>query len=515
MTTPSIKVLPKSEARSVRVLAELGKDTLVKSAQGFLLVFRGRSPSTIAHKLRSCDAEEWYEGIRTEYQQELDGLAPLSLMYDASPLLATCKHEALAQLDKEILNVTRGNLEFYNLLHSTTPFRTRARLQALTVLPMLMWEFQQMNDTTDRIRRRIDAGKSVWDAFLEIHPGKAAILRRIAAAASGPEAWRGNLAGLLAALDPLPPEKVPKTELEWTAFHSIYLGLALEGEDRDLRIVVKTRWLGDCARLGWIKAYERLAAIEGGVDALADTFDFLDEIGAAGDFLAKRVDQPNISWQAWREQCCVRWMRAAEMLGMFRLVEASVRWHRALWTEAGFLDSTDGRRSFWPQLFTQPVTLDSGIEAISLHSAEALALEGRRLRHCVGSYWRHCFVGNSHIVSLRDTAGHSLSTLELRIPGNGAKRCEVVQHRAAGNQAPEKSLRALESRLCEHVMAFADFKALAEWRHSAKKLDTSLSEAETDTLSGNFSEKRFDRLFDVLGRNRLLGLFGDVAAGIE
>ncbi len=498
--------LSQSSAPLLTVLAEHGQDTLVQSAQGFLLVFRERSPAAIARQLRNFDAEEWRPDIARTFRQELDGLAPERLR-DASTLLAECKGDARTRLDTDILDVAGANLEVYNLLHSTTPFRVKARLQALAVLPMLKWEFWQMDDSIDRVRRRIDAGKSVWDAFLEIHPGKTATLRRIAASPTGPEAWRGNLAGLLEVLDPLPPEKIPASEVDWNAFHSIYLGMALDGERDDERRAVKMRWLVESAQLGWQKTYHRLSTLEGGTSALADAFDFLDEVGHVGDVLAGRSEPSHLPWDTWKKESRRRFMRAPEQLGMFRLLEGSVRWHRAVWTEAGLPEEADPRRTSWPPLLPQPVVLGEGITALALDTAQALAIEGRCLQHCVGSYWQSCFRGESHIVSLRDASGQSLSTLELRIPNSDHRQCEIVQHRAARNRTPDPALRALESRLCAQVTQLADFKALAKWQQSAVKLDDSLTALEINAL-GSSDEHRFERLATIIGRDRLLGLFG-------
>lgn len=480
-------------------LAQCGDEILVRSAQGFLLVFRDRKWPEIVRQLRTFDAEEWHLAMLNSYRRELEGL-DIDRLREASDLLSALSPQAYNCLDISLLDMAGSNLDFYNLLHSTTPFRVKARVQALNVLPMLKWEFLSMDNNIDRVRRRIDAGNSVWDAFLEIYPGKVAILKRIANAAASPESWRGNLAGLLAVLDPLPPEKVPVTELDWNAFHSIYLGLALERERDEQRLEAKKRWLEEAARIGWQKAYAKLAAIEGGVDALADTFDFLDEIGSAGDWLDARADKPKVEWAVWREQSRARWLRAPETLGMFRIVEASVRWHRTLWAEAGLPEDTDTRRAGWPRLLPQAVTLGEGIEAASLGNATELAEEGLRMQHCVGSYWRHCFLGESHIVSLRNRNGDSLSTIEIRLPGNGARQCHIVQHRAERNQTPARALLAIENRLCATVMQQADFKALGKWRQSAAKIDATFNRYD-------FSEERFERLAGVLGRKRLVGLF--------
>lgn len=489
---------PDGDQDAARPLVQLGEHLLVQSAQGFLLVFRGLEWPRIVRQLDTFDAEEWHHTMPKSFHRELAGL-DLERLRDAADLLSALVPAALARLDRTLLDMAGGNLDFYNLLHSTTPFRVRARMQALTVLPMLKWEFLGMNDNTDRVRRRIDAGKSVWDAFLDIHPGKAVILRRIATADSGPQAWRGDLARLLAILDPLPPEKVPGTELDWNAFHSIYLGLAIDGEHRSERLAVKQRWLAEAARIGWQNTYTRLTAADGGLDALADVFDLLDEIGHAGDWLDARTGS-NPPWEIWREESRCRWLRAPEALGMFRLLDASARWHRALWAEAGLPDDADARRTVWPRLLPQALELATGVFAVTLGNAAELAEEGRRMRHCVGGYWRRCFAGENHIVSLRTPDGESLSTLEIRLPEDGGRNCAIVQHRARHNRTPEERLLALEGRLRAEVIQRADFKSLAEWRRGAAKLDAGFG-------TRDFDEARYERLAVALGRERLAGLF--------
>jgi hypothetical protein len=138
---------------------------------------------------------------------------------------------------------------------------------------------------------------------------------------------------------------------------------------------------------------------------------------------------------------------------------------------------------------------------VSLGNAAELAEEGRRMQHCVGSYWRHCFLGESHIVSLRKPNGESLSTLEIRIPANGTRQCNIAQHRAQRNQNPASELLKVESSLCAKVLQLADLKALNKWRQGAAKINAT-------TRRYDFNEERFQRLAGVLGRKRLLGLFG-------
>jgi hypothetical protein len=507
----------------INLLTELGTETLVQSPQGFLLLFQGRNPDAINRQLRYFDIDEWRPGLEIEktFERELEGLAPAERFRDSEDILKACPDRALSLLNHDVLDITGPNLEFYNLMHSTNPFRVRARIQALTVLPMLKWEFCGMNKETDRIRRRIDDGKSVWDSFLETHPGKASVLRRIASTKSSPEVWRGNLAGLLALLEPLPPEKIPASDKEWNAFHSIFLALGLDRashdyrENHEERLQLKHRWLNECARMGWEKAYERFAAFEGGVGALTDTFDFLDEIRDAGNHLASQSGEDWQSAGEWKNKSRERWLKAPNKFGMFRLVEYSVRWHRDALTEAGFSSSVESQRSTWPCLLSQPVELAPGFIAVSLGNADALTEEGRRMKHCVGSYWRHCFLGNSHIISLRDAGGNPLSTLEISVPQNGSNKCEIVQHRAKQNKTPAAELRALEGRLKAVLNRQSDFKALSRWRENAAKLDGLLRVGELHALSRGYDKSRLKRLAAVLGGDRLSDLFKTQDPGVS
>ncbi len=498
----------------INLLAELDTEILVQCSQGFLLVFSGRNPDEVVRQLRHFDIDEWRPGLETEktFERELEGLAPPERFRDSQDILSACPKQVLVHLNHELLDITGPNLEFYNLMHSTNPFHVRARIQALTVLPMLRWEFCGMNTDTDRIRRRIDDGKSVWDSFLEIHPGKASVLRRIAATKSSPEAWRGDLAGLLAALEPLPPEKIPATDQEWNAFHSIFTALGLHRssfhEDHEDRLQLKHQWLNEAAKMGWQKAYEKLAAFEGGVGALSDAFDFLEEIRNAGNYLAAQSGEQYESVEIWRRKSRERWLAAPRKFGMFRIVEYSARWHREALAEISLAGSVDTERSIWPCLLKQPVELTPGCFAVSLGNADALAEEGRHMQHCVGGYWRHCFLGNSHIISLRDATGKPLSTLEFSVAQDGSNRCEIVQHRSRHNKTPESHLRALEGRLKSVIHQQADFKALSQWRENAAKLDSLLRVGELHSLSRGYDENRLRRLTAVLGGDRLSALFG-------
>ena len=513
----SVRSSKRKALADIRVLAELEGEILILSPQGFLLIFRDRTPEMLARQLRYFETDEWRDQTEMEllFPLELDGIVDRERMRDAADLFALCSNEAMALLNQDILNFSASNVEFYNYMHSTHPFRVKARIQALTVLPMLKWEFVCFNKVSDRVRRRIDAGQSVWDAYLEFHPGKVSILRRLATTQASPEPWRGNLEGLLAALDPVAPEKVPSNDEEWNAFHSICLGLGVNAVRfdrpdlygrRELHQSVKQRWLVDSSRMGWTSAFQKFAAIEGGTDAIRDAFDFLDAIGNAGDYLALQSGEQYDSAEEHHKKSSERWLRAPQTFGMFRIVEWSARWHRMVWEDAGVSDKTNKQSDIWPLLLPQRVQLSSTIQAVSLGNSHALTMEGKRMQHCVGSYANLCFLGECHIISLRDSNDRPVSTLEITTDKYNERDLKIVQHKAQGNRTPAPSLISLESNLLLAIQRNADFKALAERRKNTAKIHQ-LLQSKYCLVNRQFGQAGVDRVSAAMGQDRLLRLF--------
>lgn len=501
----------------IRVLAQLGEEILILSPQGFLLIFRDRKPEDLSRQLRYFDTDEWREQqeMLQFFSNELEGLVECERMRAAADLFALCSSDSMALLNQDIWNFSGPNVEYYNYIHSTHPFRVKARIQALTVLPMLQWEFVTINKLSDRIRRRIDAGLSVWDAYLEFHPGKVSILRRLATTQASPAPWRGNLEGLLADLDPVAPEKVPCNDEEWNAFHSISLGLGMnaraqyryDADDNDeLHRSVKRRWMAESSRMGWVNAYRKFAAIEGGTDALRDAFDFLDAVGSSGNFLAYRSGEDAASYEEHRLKSSERWLKAPQTFGMFRIVDWSARWHRMVWDYSGLSEHSDEELDSWPPLLPERVQLSPTVQAISLRNSHALAMEGRRLQHCVGGYATRCFMGESHIISLRDSEDRSLSTVEIRSDRYNLRHMKVFQHKSRGNRTPDRMLTSLESTLLAAIQRTADFKALENRKKKASKF-YNFVQSRNYLFGKKFTQQAFDRVSAVMGQDRLLRLF--------
>jgi hypothetical protein len=93
----------------------------------------------------------------------------------------------------------------------------------------------------------------------------------------------------------------------------------------------------------------------------------------------------------------------------------------------------------WPPLCDPKTYTTSGgkVSVIPLTTPTELVEEGKLLSHCVASYVNDCLLHGSHIVSLRDANGRSLSTAELRwINDEGEERWHCGQHLGLKNGPP-------------------------------------------------------------------------------
>ena len=485
-----------------RRLVQRGNDMLVISAQGFLIAYRDRTIDEVVRRLKNFDFEEWYCTLKETSLPELSGICH-PLMHDAQRLLEIMSKETRRCLNPELLQLAGTNLHLYNRLQSTNDFHTKARLQAIKVMPLLLWEFQKMTYEIDQLRKRIDAGQSVWEAYQAYYPCKVSLLKRIAKAQHIPEEWYGNLPLLLEALDSVAIEKLPQSAQDWQAFTDIYRGLRLSTEMYDYRRTVKTRWLGEIAKTGWVKSHAKFLALESGVGSLGDTFDFLDELGRAGNWMARNIRQCRKNDNLTEDERYLKhWMRAPDTFGMNRLLDASILWHHAHNNQVASTPKDKNSGETWEPLFSFPVELSKDVLAVTLCSQHDLNHESNHLLHCVRSYASKCYTGYTHIISLRNKYDESLSTIEI-VQRN--EQWQIVQHRAIGNREPEIKLKELEKPLMQYVEQYADSKLLQDWKeYAAKNNPFSIKKP-------SFSLKNLSRLCDALGRDRVLGLFVDMS----
>ncbi|WP_318493302.1 PcfJ domain-containing protein [Photobacterium leiognathi] len=73
----------------------------------------------------------------------------------------------------------------------------------------------------------------------------------------------------------------------------------------------------------------------------------------------------------------------------------------------------------WTPFIDHDVVLGDGTNLVCLNSRSALVDEGEKMQHCVGTYYQRAIRGECYCLSLRDSAGQSIATLEIRYDNSG------------------------------------------------------------------------------------------------
>lgn len=131
--------------------------------------------------------------------------------------------------------------------------------------------------------------------------------------------------------------------------------------------------------------------------------------------------------------------------------------------------------SSWEPLFNPNVSYDCAehgqLTAVPLTTSKELAEEGERLKHCVGGYVEGCLNGSTHIISLRNVEGDSLSTMEIVISPQGKPlkdrsnkeyplysvagqiqyNLQLIQHRGSSNVSPPEWLQDVKDKLLKDI----------------------------------------------------------------
>lgn len=156
-------------------------------------------------------------------------------------------------------------------------------------------------------------------------------------------------------------------------------------------------------------------------------------------------------------------------LSIDAICEFSRSWHEPIRTaELNKVKDFDSAAcTAWQPLFSGNILpAYEDITATVLTNSNELTKEGKDLRHCVGGYTDKCLRENSHIISLRDKNGTSLSTLELEVvKGKGAEKdpkiiniknednyhLKLVQHHGFKNGSPSQQLLNIEKALFDDI----------------------------------------------------------------
>lgn len=110
----------------------------------------------------------------------------------------------------------------------------------------------------------------------------------------------------------------------------------------------------------------------------------------------------------------------------------------------------------WPPLFGKKeieipafVTDESGWKLFTLTSAAELISEGQNLKHCVGGYTRKCIMGDSHIVSVVNSKGEAVSTIEFALRHDGSLKQQT--HSGVDDSSPSLQSTKVANWISEEV----------------------------------------------------------------
>ncbi len=139
-----------------------------------------------------------------------------------------------------------------------------------------------------------------------------------------------------------------------------------------------------------------------------------------------------------------------------QIQEMSKSWHRPFAQD--YVQSRLGALS-WPSLFAKEkiaippeIVAAEGYSLVVRTDSNALKEEGRALRHCVGSYSNLCFSGSSHIISVVNEKGESLSTIELEVDYLD-ETIKLSQHHGYKNEPPSEQCQAAQKWFMEQILS--------------------------------------------------------------
>lgn len=227
-----------------------------------------------------------------------------------------------------------------------------------------------------------------------------------------------NVIRLVQLTEALAPEKAPKTPDEWMAALSVaQLFMDIPAGADSCRT-----WFCEASR-GWEDFHAR-HFVTGMASHVVPKYG-----NALWNAAIAATGRPQST--ALREAGVRRGLAEAMKAVKFSVVaESALRWY-ADWSVA-----IGGGKLSWEPIMNTPEFTWGGISICSLTQSIDLSMEGRAMRHCVGNLATACYLGESHIVSLREGA-RPVSTAELKIVTNcRQQRIRVVQHRGVDNGPP-------------------------------------------------------------------------------
>lgn len=327
------------------------------------------------------------------------------------PLLTPEWQAFMACLDASVLGVLaameRGveggnffcSVRNYNRLVTLDAQRRQRRLQALARFPALvagklLTTHQSPNlhpgkrhawrEPDAAVEHAIDAGRDLTGA-LAAHYGISRGLVRSALIARYWSAHTEFGRQHLHLLDALPPNKRPRDVAEfvqwqrWLPVYEDLLGSDRGGASRPpsaQRRIAQAH--AGAFRKGWSATWLALEALGPPGHLIGDARDFLRAASQAAGWHLKMPRGPGT------HRLAAGWLAQYGLLG---LVQASQAWHQ----RAARLGSPATAALRWPSVLGRVES--EGCTAEELTDAAALAAEGERMGHCVGSYAHRCLRG--------------------------------------------------------------------------------------------------------------------------
>jgi hypothetical protein len=278
--------------------------------------------------------------------------------------------------------------------------------------------------------------------------------------------WLDHPSELLEAVDSVLPEKQPRSRGEWKLFREFWVGcgdLTVERYCRrpspSLRCDKMSRHLlQGLTAAGYEASAQKLRRLwHGDLRRLADVkdyFRFVAEWCEAGAGLCGKRQHLRVVAGNIRDDLLMRY-------SAMELIRQSERWHREISRAAAVALTAEAHAAMeeWPALPGLPMRVGN-LTVFSLTSTLQLQLEGTRLNHCVSTYVRSCMYGESHIVSIRDADGGSLSTADISIDADerGKLVPNVIQHQAHSNLEPSRECEAALAKVLDMLIT-ADTQA--------------------------------------------------------
>lgn len=326
------------------------------------------------------------------------------------------------------------------------PIFRRNRWQFITTLPVLcpLLIKQDKNLHARELETLIDCGKPLIEGFAKLLGISHALLRRVigirpAQLGSG---WINRPHALFSMLAQLPINKPPQTAANWHLLWQLHEALSFADYPAFLdQTQLHSTPSPECQMRRHL--LNGLYLKGNFPPNLANTLHCFERYFNALCCASSASDRHETTGAI---ACLVARLRRRSTR---RLLSDAARWWRELHRQTG--PSQLENQPNWPALPGLPWR-HGALQVVALCSQNALTEEGERLAHCLATYETFCLLGNSHLISVRDLAGNSLSTAEFALAENTTSKIKphCVNHAGADNEPPPKACQYMLEALARH-----------------------------------------------------------------